>query len=188
MKKIVLLASSMLLYIGVNAQTWSLDKSHAKLSFAVSHLMLSETEGNFKSFDAKITSVKEDFSDAVIEMTADVASVNTEDESRDKHLKTADFFDAEKFPTITFKSKSLKKIAGKTYKAVGDFTMHGVTKTVIFDVVFNGTGINSYTKKTIAGFKIKGMIKRSDFGVGNVPAAVVGEEINVLANVEFSKN
>ena len=119
MKKItslVIAAVIMLSFKSAEQSTWTLDKAHAKLGFTISHLMVSEMEGSFKSFDAKITASKEDFSDAVVEMTGDVNTINTDNEQRDGHLKGPDFFDVAKFPTITFKSKSFKKVSGNKYK------------------------------------------------------------------------
>jgi len=108
---------------------------------------------------------------------------------RDTHLKSPDFFDAAKFPTLTFKSTSFKKVEGKKYKATGDLTMHGVTKPVTLDVTMNGPVTNESPrgKQTKVGFKIGGMIKRSDFGVGGSSTAVVSDEIEVKANAEFNK-
>ena len=168
--------------------TWSLDKAHAKLGFTVTHLMISDVEGWFKSFDAKITSSKDDFSDAVVEMTADIKSINTDNEQRDTHLKSPDFFDAAKYPTLTFKSKTFKKVSDKNYKVTGDLTMHGVTKAIELDVMCR-VGTNPMSKKETAGFKITGMLKRSDFGIGSTMTSVmVGDEISIVANAEFVKN
>lgn len=189
MKKVALFLTVLVAASTTFAQTWSLDKSHAKLGFSVTHLLVSDVEGAFKNFDVKVTSSKEDFSDAVIELTADVNSINTENEQRDGHLKSGDFFDASKFPTLTFKSKSLKKVDGKKYKLVGDLTIHGVTKQVTLDVIFNGTAVHPYSKKTVAGFKISGTFNRSDFGIGgSTPGAVVSDEVTLISNVEIIKN
>ncbi len=187
MKKMNLFLVALLSAGMVSAQTWNLDKAHAKLGFVTTHLMVSEVEGNFKSFDAKLASSKDDFSDAVIELTAEIASINTENEGRDKHLKSPDFFDAEKFTTLTFKSKSFTKVDAKNYKLAGELTMHGVTKPVTLDVVYNGTITHPFNKKLVAGFKVKGIIKRSDFGVGSIPTAVVADEIAINGNAEFIK-
>jgi polyisoprenoid-binding protein YceI len=149
-------------------------------------MLVSEVEGSFNSFDAKITSSTDDFSDAVIELSADVATINTNNEGRDKHLKSADYFDAEKFNTLSFKSKTFTKVEGKKYKLTGDLTLHGITKTVTLDVVFNGTAIHPYNKKTIAGFKVTGTFKRSDFGVGT-PSPALSDEVEIKANTEFVK-
>jgi polyisoprenoid-binding protein YceI len=168
--------------------TWSLDKAHAKLGFTVTHLMISDVEGWFKTFDAKITSAKDDFSDAVVELTADIKSINTDNEQRDTHLKSPDFFDAAKYPTLTFKSKTFKKVSDKNYKVTGDLTMHGVTKTIELDAMCR-VGTNPMSKKATAGFKITGMLKRTDFGIGStMTSAMVGDEITIVANAEFIKN
>lgn len=189
MKKLTLSFIAFVFAVSAFAQSWSLDKAHSKLGFGVTHLMISTVEGSFKSFDAKITSSKEDFSDAVIELTADVNSINTDNDQRDGHLKGADFFDAEKFPTITFKSTSFKKKGKNTYTLVGNLTMHGVTKSVTLEATFTGTAVHPYTKKTIGAFKVTGTIKRSDFGVGTgTPSAVVSDEVTITANTEFAKD
>src|SRR5579859_812891 len=188
MKKVNVLIGALLISGAVAAQSWSLDKAHSKLGFGVTHLLVSEVEGNYNSFDAKITATKDDFSDAVIELSADANTINTNNEGRDKHLKSPDFFDATQFNALTFKSKSFTMVEGKKYKLTGDLTLHGVTKTVTLDVTFNGTAVHPYNKKTIAGFKVSGTIKRSDFGVGNgTPNAVVSDEVAITANTEFVK-
>lgn len=189
MKKLNFLFAALLLTGSAFAQTWTLDQAHASLGFTVTHLLVSEVDGNFKTFDAKITSSKEDFTDAVIELTAQTASVNTNQDKRDEHLKGADFFDVAKFPTLTFKSKSIKKLDAKKYKVTGDLTLHGVTKPVELDVTYTGSTVHPYSKKTIAAFKVAGTIKRSDFTLGgSTPAAVVSDEVQLLAKTEFIKN
>jgi polyisoprenoid-binding protein YceI len=129
--------------------TWSLDKNHAKLGFTITHLMVSDVEGWFKSFDAKITSSADDFSDAQVEMTADVSSINTDNEMRDKHLKSPDFFDVAKYPGISFKSTTFRKVSDNIYKVTGDLTMHGITKTIELDAFCRmGTNPNTRDDKT----------------------------------------
>jgi len=169
--------------------TWTMDKAHAKLGFSITHMMVSDVEGNFKSFDVKVTSVKDDMIDAKIELTADISSINTEIEARDKHLKSADFFDAEKFPTLTFKSTEFKQVEGKKYKLTGNLTMHGITRWVTLDVKFNGTTTNPMNKKMVAGFKITGTLKRSDFGIGaGTSTNILSDEVEIDANIEISKD
>jgi polyisoprenoid-binding protein YceI len=187
MKKITLLVAAFVAGLTAFGQGWTLDKSHAKLGFNVTHMMVSDVEGSFKNFDLKVTSAKEDFTDAVIELTADVNSINTDNEKRDGHLKSSDFFDAAKYPSLTFKSKSIQKVEDKKYKLTGDLTMHGVTKPVVLDMILKGTTTNPMNKKNIAGFKVLGTIKRSDFSLGSIPAAVVSDEVNIVANVELNK-
>ena len=165
-----------------------MDKAHSKLGFSITHLMISDVEGSFKTFEVKLTTSKEDFSDAVVEMTSDVSTINTDNEQRDTHLKSADFFDAAKYPKITFKSKSFKKTEDKKYKVTGDLTMHGITKAIELDAI----GIiieHPMSKKTVGGFKISGKIKRSDFGIGSsMGEAILSDEVIINANAEFSKN
>jgi len=193
MKKISILGLIALMVItlsfkaGEATSTWNLDKNHAKLGFTITHMMVSDVEGWFKTFDAKITSSKEDFSDAVVEMTADVNSINTDNEQRDKHLKTADFFDVAKYPSITFKSTSFKKMDDKNYKVTGELTMHGVKK-IIELLAYCRTTTNPKNNMSIAGFKITGTIKRTDFGIGSsMPTAMLGDEVAISANAEFIK-
>jgi polyisoprenoid-binding protein YceI len=151
--------------------------------------MISETEGQFKKFDAKLTAEKPDFTDAVIEVTIDAASIFTDEEKRDEHLRSPDFFDVEKYPNITFKSKSLKKVKDKNYKLVGDLTIKDVTKQVEFDVIFNGTTTHPYKQKTVAGFKVRGVVKRSDFKLNTgMPTAILSDEIAINSGVEFIKD
>lgn len=189
MKRLTLTIAVVLGSLATYAQTWTVDKAHSKVGFTVTHLLLSEVDGNFKTFDAKITSAKPDLSDAVMEMTADVNSINTENERRDGHLKGADWFDAAKYPTVTFKSTSFKKVEGKKYKAAGDLTMHGVTKPVTLDVTLNGpiTQESPKGKQDKAGLKVTGTLNRLDFGVGKPGGAVVSEEIAINVNGEFAK-
>ncbi|WP_207534034.1 YceI family protein [Desertivirga arenae] len=168
--------------------TWNLDKSHAKLGFSVSHMMVSDVEGSFKKFDATVKSTKDDFSDASVELSAETNSVDTDNDQRDAHVKNADFLDTEKFPTLSFKSTSVKKVADKKYKVKGNLTLHGVTKPVELNATAN-IGVNPMNKKTISGWKVSGVIKRSDFGIGaKVPSAVVGDDVTLNANAEFVKN
>jgi len=190
MKKTALLFAvcSVLSLAGFAQTTWSLDPAHSKLGFTVTHMMISDVDGQFSKFDAKITSSKDDFSDAVVELSADVNSVNTDNEKRDGHLKGEDFFDAAKYNTITFKSKSFQKVGENKYKVAGDLTLHGVTKPVTLDATLRGTTVNPMSKKTVAGFKVTGAIKRADFSFGTkFPNAMLSDEVTITANTEFIK-
>ncbi|GAB4020770.1 YceI family protein [Spirosoma koreense] len=189
MKSIVFLVASLLTFSTGYAQTWAVDKAHSKVGFTVTHMMLSEVDGYFKAFDAKITAAKPDLSDAVFEFSTDVNSIETGNERRDGDLKSEKFFDAAKYPTLTFKSKSFQKAADKKYKLTGDLTMHGVTKPITLDVVMNGpiTSDSPRGKQEKVGFKMTGSLKRSDFGVGTIPVAVVSEDVELKAMGEFTK-
>lgn len=187
MKNVLMIVGLMAFGFTATAQKWSVDKAHSKVGFSVVHLMLSDVEGSFKISEATLTAAKDDFSDAQFDLTVDVNSVFTDQDRRDTHLKSADFFDVVKFSTITFKSNTFKKVADRKYKLTGDLTMHGVTKLVTLDGTLNGTSINKVGKK-VAGFKFTGTLNRSAFGVGPTLTAVVGEEIELKANGEFVQN
>ena len=167
---------------------WTTDKNHAQLHFSAVHFGIAHIEGVFREFTVTMVSEKEDFSDAQVEMVAQVASVNTQVEMRDNDLRSKNWFDAEQFPVITFKSTSFKKAEGKDYQLAGNITLHGVTMPVVFNVVFNGWAV-TMTKKKTAGFTVTGKLKRSDFNVGGTPPETgVSDEIEVWANVEIGKN
>jgi polyisoprenoid-binding protein YceI len=194
MKKLVLFFASVLaLSLATHAQTtnWALDASHSSIQFSVSHLVISETTGKFKKYDVSIQSDKEDFSEAKISFTAEVSSIDTENADRDNHLKSDDFFNAEKFPQIKFVGKSLKKGKGNQYKLTGDLTIRDVTKTVTLDVVYGGT-VKDPWGNTKAGFKIVGKISRQMYGLKwnkltEAGGAVVGDEVEITCKVELAK-
>jgi len=193
MKKLIvslLLASSAL--AGTAQTKWTVDAAHSSVRFAVTHLTVAKTVGYFSEYDLNVTSSNEDFSGSQVELTIQANSINTANEARDKHLKGPDFFDAEKYPTITFKSTSFKKTKGNQYKIEGDLTMHGVTKKVTLDGVYGGTRKDPYGN-TKAGFAISGKISRKDFnmawgapleGGGNI----LDDMVDIACDVELKKN
>ena len=190
MKKLASLITISFLSISLFAQqaTWKSDKAHSKLGFTITHLSISDVDGSFKNFDATITANKADFSDAVFELSADVASVNTEMEMRDNHLKGPDYFNVEKFPKLTFKSTGIKSTGKNKYKLTGNLTIHGITKPVTLDLVYKGTIENPMSKKPTSGFQVTGTIKRTDFDIAaKTPTAVLGNEVKITANGEFTK-
>lgn len=179
---IVLLSSTTLF----GQKTYTLDKYHAKVGFSALHFGISHVEGNFKIIDATLNSKKADFADAIITFTADVNSINTDVEYRDNDLKSVNYFDAVKFPTIDFKSISFKKLAGKNYRLSGNITIHGVTKPAVFNVIYNGQAVTAMKKPTV-GFTITGTINRLDFGVGGpVITSGISNKIELRSNVEFT--
>ena len=189
MKKITTLIAAIFMFsfTSVDSGTWKADRAHSNLNFTVVHFGITDIDGSFKKFDAKFTFSKEDFTDAVFEFTTDVNSISTNDEQRDAHLKSPDFFDAAKFSTITFISKTVNKTEDKKYKITGMLTMHGVTKTIdLAAIIANGTNLRS--QKTFVGVKITGLLNRSAFGIGtSVPAAMVSDEITIKGSAEFGK-
>lgn len=190
MKKITFILSFLLFTVTAFAQTaWKADTYHSKLGFTVTHLGIADVPGHFDKYDVTVTSSKADFSDAVVELTADVSSINTRIEPRDKHLKSADFFDAEKFPTMNFKSTKIKKAGKNKYKLTGDLTLHGITKPVTLTFLYRGTTANPNAKGApVAGIQITGTIKRSDFALGSgFPAPMISDEVVIKADGEFGK-
>jgi len=170
---------------------WVIDTTHSEVGFKVKHLVISNASGKFTVFEGTVDSTKEDFSDAKISFSADVNSIHTGQEQRDGHLKSADFFDAEKYPKLSFESASLIPVGGSDYKLKGNFNMHGVTKPVELDVEFGGVQNDLYGQ-TVAGFEINGKLKRSDFGLTwsaltEAGGMVVGEDVKIHINAELIK-
>lgn len=185
MKKLCFLLAAVLTSFSLAAQTWTADKAHSKLAFSVTHMGISDVTGLFNDFDASITASQPDFSDAVFTLSVDVASVDTEVEKRDNHLRSADFFDVEKFPEMTFKSTSIRKAGKDRYRLSGDLTLHGVTRPVTMEVWYRGT-IENQSKSKVAGFQVTGTIKRSDFHVGDKFAPpMLSDEVDIRADGEF---
>ena len=167
---------------------WTNDKAHSQLQFTVTHLGISDISGTFNDFDVKINASKDDFSDAVFELTAKVASIDTRVEARNNHLKSADFFDAEMYPEITYKSTAINKVGENQYKLTGDLTMHGVTKPVTMDLLYRGKLIDEEKGKETVGFQLTGEIKRSDFNVGaKFAEPMISDLVRIKADGEFVK-
>lgn len=189
MKKFNSLFAAMLIAGATVAQTnWTLDKGHSSVAFSVAHMVVSETTGNFKDFDVKAVSKSEDFVGAEVEFTAKTASVFTDNEKRDGHLKSDDFFNAEKFPEIKFKGTIVKE--GGKYLLRGNLTMRDVTKPVTFDLTYGGK-VKAYGGEK-AGFKFTGKVNRQEFGLKFNKALeggglVVGDEVEFTCKIELNK-
>lgn len=171
--------------------TWAIDPTHSEIIFKVKHLVISTVTGRFQEFEGKVVTGAEDFTDAEIEFSANIASISTGNEQRDGHLKSGDFFDAEQFPTLNFKSNKLEKISGSDYKLTGDLTIRDVTKTVDLKVEYGGTVQDPYGN-TKAGFELTGKISRKEFGltwsaVTEAGSIVVGDDIKLAISVQFAK-
>ncbi len=193
MKKGFIWVAVLMLFSGLFAQsaTWGFDKAHSSVRFTVSHMLISEVEGIFTNFDGSVTAEKENFSDAKAKFTIQVKSVDTASEKRDQHLKSPDFFDAAQYPTITFDGKKVKKTKNNHYKLTGNLTMHGVTKSVTLDVKYNGTILDPFGN-TKAGFKVTGILDRTDWGltynsVMDSGGLMIGNEIEITCNIELIK-
>jgi polyisoprenoid-binding protein YceI len=170
---------------------WIIDPSHSEIQFKIRHLMITNVTGSFGKFNAEIEGGDKDFSSSKISFTADVDSISTNNEQRDGHLKSADFFDITKNPTVTFVSTKLEKISNEEYTLFGNLTMHGVTKPVKLNVEHGGVIADPWGK-TRSGFTIEGKINRKEFGLEwNSPTEtggfVLGDEVKLHANVQFVK-
>lgn len=168
---------------------WVVDKAHTNVKFSVSHLVISDVEGNFKSFDGSMQSSKADFSDAKITFTAEVNSISTDNEKRDAHLKSNDFFAADSFPQIKFVSTSFTPLGNNKYKLAGTLTIRNLTRQVTFDVKYGGT-MNMYGLH--AGFKATTTINRQDYNLkfaGKTESGekIVGDDVDITINVDFKK-
>ncbi|MDR4318214.1 YceI family protein [Niallia circulans] len=169
---------------------WTVDQSHSSVGFEVKHMMVSKVKGQFDSYTADVEAADlADLTTASIAFKFDVASINTHSEDRDNHLKSADFFDTEKYPTIDFKSTSITK-DGDDYKVTGDLTIKGVTKPVTFDVEYGGKGTNPWGVE-VYGFEGEAKINREDFGltwnaVLESGGVLVGKDIKIKVELEVN--
>lgn len=175
-------------FVLTNVGQWSIDPVHSRLGFSVNHMGISNANGAFDKVECTVNTVNEtDFVGASFDLMADANSINTGVEARDNHLRSADFFEVSKYPSISFKSTSCKKLKGKKYLLVGNLSMHGVTKEITLNATHNGNAKNR-AGIDMAGFNITGTFKRSDFGIGkDMPVAVLADEINLNADLEVVK-
>jgi len=165
---------------------WVLDPMHSEVQFKVKHLVISTVTGSFKTFEGSVETEGDTFEGATAEFSLDVASIDTNQEARDGHLKSAEFFDAETYPKITFKSTAIT-----TDSITGDLTIKGITKPVTLDLEHGGTATDFYGNLK-AGFELTGKINRKDFGlvwdgVTEAGAIVLGSDIKLIINVQFAK-
>ena len=171
--------------------TYKIDPAHSEIGFKVKHLMISNVSGSFEKFDATMTAEKDDFTDASISFEADADSVTTNNEQRDTHLKSDDFFNAEKFPKLTFKSSTIKKIDDENYKLTGDLTIREITKKVTLDVVYGGNIVDPWGF-TRAGFEITGKINRKEYdlkwhAITETGGFVVSDDVKLHLHIEMVK-
>jgi len=170
---------------------WVLDPMHSEVQFKVKHLVISTISGFFRSFEGEMENENDDFQNAKINFSFDVNSIDTNQVQRDEHLRSADFFYAEKYPKITFISTSFKKMSGDDYELNGNLTIKNITKPVKLAVEFGGSAGDFYGN-TKAGFEVTGKINRKEFsltwdGVTEAGSIVVGEDIKLIINVQFTK-
>ena len=174
----------------VDAGKWTVDKSHSNVKFTITHMMVSEVDGSFKLFDGTMENTKQDLSDAKINFTVDVASIDTDNERRDGHLKSDDFFNAEKYPAMKFESTGVTPAGENKFKLAGNLTIRDVTKPVEFDVTYTGSAAANGTTKI--GFKANTSINRFDYNLKWDKATesgglVVSKEVDITLNVQLNK-
>ena len=162
---------------------WNIDPVHSQVTFSVKHMMVSTVRGNFKVFGGKLEIDPEHPENSWVEAEADASSVDTREPNRDNHLRSADFFDAEQHPTITFKSKKVEPVGNDEYRVLGDLTLRGVTKEVLFNAEYSGQLKDAYGKQR-AGLTAKTTVNRKEFGLTWGPlletgGAVVSDKVNI---------
>ena len=170
---------------------YKIDADHSDITFKVKHLMIAHASGIFKKFDATIDVNEDDLSDAKISFEADVDSVHTKNEQRDAHLKGDDFFNAEKFPKLTFNSTGIKSEGDNEYSLNGDLTIRDITKPITLKVEYNGKITDPWGQERM-GFEINGKINRKEFGlkwsaVTEAGGIVVADDVRLALNVEMVK-
>lgn len=169
--------------------TWALDPTHSEITFKVKHLMISNVKGEFRKFAAEIHG--DDFTKATIRATIDAASVFTNEDNRDNHLRSADFFDVENHPELVFEGTAFTKIDEENYTLTGNLTIKGISKEVRLDVEFGGIGKDPWGNEK-AGFSVQGKINRKDWGLNwnaalEAGGVLVSDEVRVQAELQFVK-
>jgi polyisoprenoid-binding protein YceI len=170
---------------------WILDPTHSEVYFKVKHLMISTVTGQFKQFDGKVETSGDEFTTAKVRFSADVASIDTNNEQRDAHLKNGDFFDADNYPKLFFESDRLETTSGDEYKMFGTLTVRGISKKISFDAQFGGLTTDPWGN-TRVGFSVSGKIDRQEFGISfgavtETGGLLLGNEVKVYAEVQFIK-
>ena len=168
---------------------WLLDPAHSELTFKIKHLLISKVSGAFRNFSATVETEGTDFSTAKIDLTAEVNSISTNNEQRDTHLRSADFFEVERFPQLKFTSTSIEQTGDDSFSLYGNLTIKGITKPVKLNMEFNGVVNDPYGQEK-AGFFVSGKINRSDWGINlNVAlesgGLMLGEEVRIQSEVQF---
>ena len=170
---------------------WAIDPSHSKVAFKVKHLMIANVQGNFREFEGAVATEGDDFSTAKISFSLNASSIDTDIADRDAHLKSADFFDSEKYPKITFAGNGLKDLGDDLFELTGELTIKDVTKPVTLSVEYGGIMADPWGNVK-SGFSINGKIKRKDFGLNwnaalEAGGVLVGEEVKISGDLELVK-
>lgn len=173
------------------ASTWNIDPTHSAIHFAVRHMVVSKTRGRFSKFSGQLVFDAENPEASSVQVAIEPASLDTADAQRDGHLRSADFFDVEKFPTASFKSTSVKDLGGEKYRITGDLTLHGVTRPVTLEATYEGTGKDPWGAER-AGFSAITTLDRRQFGLEwnkalETGGVLVGEKVELNLEIEAVK-
>lgn len=168
---------------------WKIDPVHSNVEFTVVHMVISEVSGHFKEFNATMTQGKDDFSGSTLDVTIKAASISTDNDTRDNHLRSADFFDVTKYPDLTFKSTSFEKTGENEYRITGDLTIHGITKPVTLDAKYLGQ-IKDSKGTVYAGFKATGRVNRYDYNLKwnrslDAGGLLISENVDISLNIKM---
>lgn len=170
---------------------WAVDPTHTSVDFSIKHMMIANVKGSFKSFDAVIEADPTDLTTATIQFTIDLSSVDTRNEDRDNHLRSADFFDVENHPSMTFNATKIINNGDDEYDVTGEMSIHGITKTETFTVNYEGSGKDPWGNEKV-GFTVEGAIKRSDYGLTwnsalETGGVLVGDKVKISLDVQAAK-
>lgn len=164
------------------------DSTHSSIGFQAKHMMISKVKGHFDNFNSELDINPDDLSGGSIQFEVEIASINSNNQDRDNHLRSADFFDAENHPKMKFVATDIKKVDDDEYKITGDLSIHGVTKPVTFDAEYNGKGTNPWGVEVVA-FEADGKISRKEFGLNwnstlETGGVLVGDDIKIHIEIE----
>jgi polyisoprenoid-binding protein YceI len=170
---------------------WAVDNAHSSIDFSVRHMMIANVKGSFQNFDATIEADVTDLTTANIAFNVELASIDTRNEDRDNHLRSADFFDVENHPTMTFKSSKIARVDEDEYEVTGELSLHGVTKTETFKVTFEGQGKDPWGNEKV-GFSVNGSVNRTDYGLTwnaalETGGVLIGDKVKVSLQIEAAK-
>lgn len=170
--------------------TWKVDASHTSVGFSVKHMMVSKVKGSFSGVEGTLEGNPEDLTGASINFTIDASTINTNSVDRDNHLRSADFFDVENNPSITFVSTDIVKTGEGEYEITGDMTMRGVTKKVTFEAEYEGTGVNPWGVQ-VAAFEVEGKVSRKEFELTwnqalEAGGVLVGDDIKISIDLQLN--
>ncbi|MBP1991472.1 YceI family protein [Paenibacillus eucommiae] len=169
---------------------WNIDASHSSVDFTIRHMMIAKVKGTFHTFEAEVESDITDLTSADIRFSVDLSSIDTRNGDRDAHLRSADFFDVENNPKLTFESTQIVSAGDDEYKVTGNVTLHGVTRAETFAVTFEGAGKDPWGNEKV-GYSVQGVLKRSDYGLTYNAAletggVLIGDEVKISLDIEAS--